>query len=85
MLPIALLPVFPPKRDDKTHERYHYGMQDVLRRILERFGSASINGREIVCADGKSWICYSIACAWLADHPEKMSFLGPNLNGCSYC
>ena len=85
MVPIALLPVFPKKKDDKTQERYHHGMQDVLRRILQKFQSASINGREIVCADGRLRICHPIACAWLADHPEKMSLLGLNLNSCSYC
>ena len=85
IVPIALLPVFPPKKDDKTQERYHHGIQDVLGRILRRFRCASVNGREIVCADGRSRICHPIACAWLADHPEKMSFLGLNQNGCSYC
>ena len=49
------------------------------------FRSASMDRMEIVCADGKSRICHPIACTWLADHPEKMTFLGLNLNGCSYC
>ena len=85
IIPIALLPVFPPRKDDKTKERYYYGIQDVLRRILKMFRFASMDGMEIVCADGKSRICHPIACAWLADHCEKMTFLGLNLNGCSYC
>ena len=37
------------------------------------------------CADRTSRICHPIACAWLVDHPEEMSFLGLNLNGCTYC
>ena len=85
MVPIALLPVFPKRRDDKTQERYHHGMQAVLERILEKFKSVSKHGVEIVCGDSRSRTCHPIACAWLADHPEKMSFLGLNLNGCSYC
>ena len=51
MVPIALLPVFPKKKDDKTQERYHQGMQVVLERILERFKSASVQGIEVECAD----------------------------------
>ena len=82
---ITLLPVFPPKKDDKIQERYHHGIQNVLRRVLRKFQPASVNGREIRCADGRSRICHPIACAWLADHPEKMSFLGLYLNGCSHC
>ena len=85
MVPIALLPIFPKKKNDKTQGRYHHGMQDVLQRILQKFQSGSINGREIVCADSRLRICHPIACAWLADHPEKMSLLGLNLNSCSYC
>ena len=85
MVPIALLPVFPKKKDDITQERYHQGMQVVLERILERFKSASVQGIEVECADRRSRICHPIACAWLADQPEKMLFLGLSLNGCSYC
>ena len=69
IIPIALLLVFPPRKDDKTQERYYYGIQDVLQRILKMFQSASMDGMEIVCADAKSRICHPIACAWLADHP----------------
>ena len=85
MVPVALLPIFPPKKDDKTQERYYHGIQDELGRILEKFWSASVNRREIACADGRSRVCHPIACAWLADYPEKMTFLELNLNGCSYC
>ena len=60
-------------------------MQVVLERILEKFKPGSIQGIEILCSDNRSRICHPIACAWLADHPEKMSFLGLSMNGCSYC
>ena len=82
---ITLLPVFLPKKDDKTQERYHHGIKDMLGRILRKLRYASVNGREIVCADGRSRICHPIACAWLADHPEKMSFLRLNKNRWTYC
>lgn len=59
-------------------------MQDVLRRILERFGSASINERAILFADDKSRLCHLIACIWLADHAPKMTVLGFNLDSHSY-
>ena len=85
LVPIALLPVFPKKRDEKTQERYQHGMQVVLERILEKFKPGSIQGIEILCSDNRSRICHPIVCAWLADHPEKMSFLGLSMNGCSYC
>ena len=85
IVPIALLPVFPPKKDDKMQERYHHSIQDVLGRILRKFQSSSVNGKELVCADRRSRICHPIVCAWLADQPEKMSILGLNLNGCSNC
>ena len=85
MVPIALLPVLPKKKDDKTQERYHQGIQVVLERILEKFRSASVHGIKMVCADRRSRICHPIACAWLADHPQKISFLELSLNGCSYC
>ena len=84
IVPIALLPVFPPKKDDKTQERYHHGIPDVLGRILQKLRSASVNGRKILCADSKSQICHPIVCTWLADHAKKMTFLGLNMNGCSY-
>ena len=57
----------------------------VLERILEKFKPGSIQGIEILCSDNRSRICHPITCAWLADHPEKMSFLGLSMNGCSYC
>ena len=59
-------------------------MQVVLERILEKFKPGSIQGIEILCSDNRSRICNPIACAWLVDHPEKMSFLGLSINGCSY-
>ena len=52
IIPIALHPVFPPRKDDKTQERYYYRIQDILRRILKMFRSASMDGMEIVCLDG---------------------------------
>ena len=60
-------------------------MQVVLNRILEKFKPGSIQGIEILCSDNRSRICHQIACAWLADHPEKMSVLGLSMNRCSYC
>lgn len=64
---------------------YYHEIQDVLGRIVEKFRCASINGREIVCADGTSWVCHPIGCAWLADHAEKITILRLNMNCCSYC
>ena len=52
---------------------------------MENVHSVSRHGIEIVCAYGRSRICHPIACAWLADHPKKMSFLGLSLHSCSYC
>ena len=85
LVPIAFLPVFPKKREEKTQERYYHGMQVVFERILEKFKPGSIQGIEILCSDNRSRICHPIACVWLADHPEKMSFLELSINACSYC
>ena len=60
-------------------------MQKVLERILEKFKPGSIQGIEILYSDNSLRICHPIACTRLADHSEKMAFLGLSMNGCSYC
>ena len=66
---ITLLHMVPAKKDNKTQEWYHHYIQDVSRRVPQKFQPASVNGREIKCVDGRSRICHPIAYAWLPNHP----------------
>jgi len=91
ILLLALLPVPPkfPGESARANEAQRQTNPDVLRAtfdlVLAPLQQVAREGTVMDCADGKTYLCFPILSAWIADHAKHVALQGIGSKSCPKC